>query len=168
MCGFSHSPRNILEDSLSETYQIYPLNKPIIFFLTNIEEINIDPITLLFPDHLEAYCILAFVLMAQDNKEWVGATYNYLDRLAIGYLRREHNKVAKKRLMRWIFSLGQENDMTRSDVFVLLTHNFINLFWGSMKTLVKKGYVHVEQREIDLFYVDVFFPTSRLINMFKQ
>jgi len=105
-------------------------------------------------------------MAARDSGHWAGATYAYLDRLAAGGLAQEHLSIAWKRLRRWIVSFGASKELTRSDVFALLNLGFVRVFWGSMKGLIAKGYVHVEEQELEDYNpdMDVFFPTSLLIS----
>lgn len=164
MCGSAHGASNVPDNWLGGPYQVYPIEGELPELSEKWDGVDLKTIKAMFPDRLEAYCVLALIAAAEENQEWAGATYDYLDRLAIGGLRREHSKIAWKRLGKWIWSFGKSKELTRADAFVLLTQSFINLFWGSMRGMIVKGYVRVEQREIDFMDVDVFFPTARLVN----
>ena len=149
---------------LGGTYQVYPVEGELPKLSEKWSGVDLETIKAMFPDRLEAYCVLAFIAVAEESQGWAGATYDYIDRLAVGGLRREHSKIAWKRLGKWIWSFGQSKELTRVDMFVLLTKSFINLFWGSMRGMIAKEYVRVEQRKIEFMDVDVFYPTARLIN----
>lgn len=164
MCGLSYASSNASDSWLGGFYQVYPLEKELPKLSEKWARVDWEIIKQMFPDRLEAYGVLALIAAAEETQEWAGATYDYLDRLAIGGLRREHRKFAWKRLGKWIGSFGRKNELTRYDILNLLTRDFALPFWGSMKGLVSKGYIRIEQREIDCVDVDVFFPTARLIN----
>jgi len=163
MWGSAHGA-SVPDNWLCGTYQIYPVEGELLELSEKWDSVSLETIKIMFPDRLEAYCVRALIAAAEENQEWAGATYDYIDRLAIGGLRREHSKIASKRLGKLILSFGKSEELTCADAFVLLTQSFINLFWGSMRGMIAKGYVRVEQREIDHIDVEVFFPTNRLIS----
>jgi hypothetical protein len=167
MCGSAHACGDVPDGWIGGFYQLYPVEEILPDLSDKWTNINLERISEVFPERLEAYCVLAFILAmgdAEEKGEWVGATYPYLDRLAVGYLRREHAWKAWKRLGKWILSFGRSNELTRTDLFILLMPSFTQFFWSSMKSLIFQGCVRVEEREIDETSVGVFFPTARLIS----
>ncbi|TSC55327.1 MAG: hypothetical protein G01um101418_984 [Parcubacteria group bacterium Gr01-1014_18] len=163
MCGSAYISESSTAKWIGGFYQVYPIEEGVPIFPKKYKSTYRELIQKMFPDGLEAYCIEALILAAAENQKWAGATYDYIDRLAIGGLRRVHGKIANKRLAKWIWSFGKSKELTRADVSVLLLNSFISLFWGSMKGLIQKGYIRVEQREIEAVEVDAFFPTLRLV-----
>lgn len=172
MCGLPGNVSNTPKDWLGGVYQVYPLAKntygyPDASFLENFEAIKA-----VFPNGLEAYCVFAFLIAADDAHAWAGATYMYLDRLTIA-LGRIHRRTAWKRLFRWIVSLGKSKELRSSDVIDLICYSFVHMFWVAMKGLIAKGYVRVEVREFDDeedgyglegdTTTDALFPTPLLI-----
>lgn len=163
----THKHGDVPDNLPCRRYQVYPVDIDVPEHSKKWASVDKETIRRVFPDRLEAYCVLALLVAAEENQEWVGVTYDYLDRLAIGGLRLDHNKVAWKRFGKWIWSFGKSKELTHADILVLLTQGFIQLFWGSMKGLTAKGYVCIERHRIDHVDVAVFFPTARLINKFN-
>ena len=167
MCG-SYVANKEPENWLGGFYQVFPVEGELPEMSRKWDGVNLGTLKEMFPDGLDAYCLAAFIYASVENQEWAGATYDYLDRLAVGGLRREHGKVSRGCLRKWIWSFGRTKELSGTDVLVLLTGSFTHLFWNSMRGLVSKGYVRVERREMYDIDADVFFPTERLIRRINR
>jgi hypothetical protein len=159
MCGHAFGGE---EDQLyvGGFYQVYPTDERFPGLSENWETFSEENLIRVFPDKLEAYCVLVFLTSAFGEGRWSGMTYHYIDRMFV-LSRRMQSRSAWRRIGQWM--LGQRS-ISRSDVFSIFYYSSVGMFWGSMRSLVLKEYVSVEKKEIEGIEVDVFFPSKRLIN----
>lgn len=158
MCG---SSIGIPEKYNGYIYKVYPSLEE----MPEIkEEITEDMVRKAFPEHLEAECAFAFLAMAELHEAWVGATYDYFDMIAVRSLRHARSRETWKRLWRVARTFGRSNELTKADIFVLVTNGFMPIFWNSMYGFVEKGYAKAYKTEVDGEEVQVFYPTARLVN----
>jgi len=78
-------------------------------------ETDLDPAQLpnLFPSHLQGCCVLALLAATTDAGTWSGASWAYLDRIAT-QLAHAHKAIIRKRLWRFVRSIGRDNQLTTS------------------------------------------------------
>ncbi len=167
MCVYHGGKGSDDSNWLGGIYQVYPIERDMPDIHPEWETIDIPRLQAIFPMRLEAYCVFALLIASGEINQWAGASYAYLDRLAIGPLRRHHSRSNWKGIWRFVSHSwdGRVREISRLNMAIHLTGSFVSIFWGSMRHLVDQGCVEASEKESEYSSVplEIYSPTPQLV-----